>query len=55
MRGVSVEYKGYWHKFECGMDVMPGDGESVSSLKAKAWATVEQELELKLEELKKGG
>jgi len=44
MRGITVEHRGIWKKFECAVEIELEGGDDYEGVKEKAWRTVEAEL-----------
>jgi hypothetical protein len=49
--GSSVEIKGTWHKFNCGVELEIEDGDDTDAVKKRAWNTVYNEIEKQVSEL----
>jgi DNA/RNA endonuclease YhcR with UshA esterase domain len=43
--GMSLEIKGVWHKFQCGIEIEPEEGDDLEKIKEKAHNTVVLEVE----------
>jgi hypothetical protein len=43
--GISLDIKGTWYKFYCGVELEMEEGDNSAEVKQKAWNTVHQELE----------
>lgn len=50
-QGVSIELRGAWYKFTCGITVQPEEGDNLEEIKKKAWSTVEFEIEKQVMEI----
>lgn len=47
--GMSLEIKGIWHKFQCGIEIEPEEGDDLEKIKEKAHNTVQLEVEKQLQ------
>ncbi|MFW6311216.1 MAG: hypothetical protein ACOC1K_03165 [Nanoarchaeota archaeon] len=50
-RGVTIEHRGIYHKFNCSIEIEIEEGDDTTDIKEKAWNTVDKELEKKIDEV----